>query len=147
MIEQEKFMYIKTLKDVLMNAKNKMTTDDFCGIGLIVYSDITNLPIFPLSSSSNILPASLEESIVEASRFSNTCHDGFHLISPNWKITHRNHFFSPPIPSDISTLIKKDNMGARYFSALLGSLMNEIICTGIISNNGKAEIFCDGIIY
>lgn len=132
------------MKRVLEDAKNATPKNEFGGIGLILYSNFAQLPVLPLhqniTANNN---ESLTQQIANASNLTNMCHDGFHLISKEWVLTHKNQYFAPPIPLD-AKLAKRENLGARYMSALLGSFLPSVICIGIVSERDGIAIFESG---
>lgn len=134
------------LKLLLQEAYEAFPPGEFCGLGLILYSDIEGLPVVDLCMTSSIQPrGQLVEQIVRASLLSNPCHDGFHLISLDWKMTKRNQYFAPPINQSLDKkIIIRKNLGARYMSALLGSFLPSVVCTGLISERDGPIIFING---
>lgn len=135
--------HVEKLKSILHEVQNIIPKNDFCGVGLVVYSEFRTLPVLSLYPRIKITGIDLIEQIINASRFTSDCHDGFHFISNDWKLTHRNQYFAPPIPADLR-LTDKGNFGARYVSALLGSLLPNVICTGIVSERDGVVVFEDG---
>lgn len=134
------------LKAALEQARHAITEADFCGFGVIVYSDLSQLPVFPLCHrSSEMELVSLGEQIAKVSRLSEPCHDGFQLVTQDWQLTHRNQYFAPPIDSKISAdCLPSKDIGARYLSALFGSKISGVICIGIVSERDGLVIFKDG---
>lgn len=132
------------MQDLLLRIRETIPDAEFCGVGLILYSDVASLPIAPLCPGTNPPEAAtLEDGISNASRLSDPCHDGFHLVSDDWRLTHTNQYFAPPLPCDF--LIEgKPGFGARHASALLGSLLPAVICTGVLSAGDSLVVFQDG---
>lgn len=127
------------LNSVLMNSDN-----DFTGVGIIIYKNINSLPIFPLRENfPDINDNKIIESLIKISSSSSEYHDGFHLISDDWKLTHVSQFFSPPILSSAS-LDQSKLFGSRYVAALFGSSISEVILTGIASKGFGQAIFESG---
>lgn len=135
------------LREILASARSHIPKKEFCGIGVVLYLDYVGLPVLPLCSGQSIQEGgSLAERLAQASRSSNPCHDGFHLISSKLELTHTNQYLAPPLPSNAAPYIRTTkNNGARYMSALLGSLMSSVSCTGIVSEKEGIVIFEDGI--
>jgi len=135
------------LRDILASARSQIPEKEFCGIGVVLYLDYVGLPVLPLCSGQSFQECrSLAEQLAQASLFSNPCHDGFHLISSDFRLTHTNQYFAPPLPSNATPYIRAtNNSGARYMSALLGSLIPSVSCTGIASEKEGVVIFEDGV--
>ncbi len=134
------------LREILASARSHIPEKEFCGMGVVLYSDFVGLPVLPLCSEQSFEESgSLAERLAQASLYSNPCHDGFHLISNELRLTHTNQYFAPPLPSDAAPFITKTkNNGARYMSALLGSRLQSVSCTGIVSEKEGVVIFEDG---
>lgn len=135
------------LRIILEDAKTLIPENEFCGLGVVMYSTYDDLPVLPLCSDQSINKgSSLAEQLAQASLFSNPCHDGFHLLSDELQFTHTNQYFAPPLPSKASQYSKaKKTCGARYMSAQLGSLLPMVSCTGIVSDSEGIVIFEDGL--
>ena len=125
--------------------KNK--TSEFEGIGLIIYSSLSTLPISPINpnySSLNLPQNKYDEilaTLLDVSSTSNPFHDGFHLISKDFALTHVSQYFSTPI---IQNLIIENQYGSRYRTALYGSFLTEVLFTGVLSKNYGPIIFEKG---
>ena len=134
------------LSDLLLDVKNLIPSDEFCGVGVILYYDLSGLPILPLCPEISLPRATaLKEQIVYVSLASNPCHDGFHLLSTSWKLTHTNQYFAPPLISvPAKELHGNVSRGARYISALLGSKLENVCCIGILSDSDGLVIFKNG---
>jgi hypothetical protein len=135
------------LREILASARSHIPEKEFCGIGVVLYLDYTGLPVLPLCYGQSIQKGgSLVERLIQASLYSNPCHDGFHLISSKLQLTHTNQYFAPPIPLNVSPYIRTTkNIGARYMTAQLGSLLPCVICTGIVSEKEGVVIFNKGM--
>lgn len=134
------------LTDLLVRVRQTIPDGEFCGVGLIVYSEISELPILDLCArSSGMRSKDLVHGISSASRSTNKCHDGFHLISCDWRLTHTNQYFAPPIPAGFE-LRETLGIGARHASALLGSLLPSVICSGVFTGNDTLIVFQNGSI-
>lgn len=132
------------LRDLMKGIYNS-SHKDFSGIGIVLYENISNIPIFPLRKSnpeidySDITPA-----LVSISSHKSDYHDGFHFISSNWQLTHISQYFSPPIIPDIE-LCRESGFGGRYLAALFGSKIIGVNLCGIASKNFGLAIFKDGV--
>ena len=117
---------------------------DFAELGIIVYESLLDLPVFPLRDSIPIFRSNrLPQKLIDLSKVSSDYHDGFHLISKDWALTHVSQYFSPPIVSTLK-VDRKKRFGGRYMAALFGSRLPCILLTGIISVEYGIAIFDDG---
>ncbi|QBQ56007.1 hypothetical protein [Nitrosococcus wardiae] len=135
------------LRKILESARAHIPENEFCGIGVVLYLIYDGLPVLPLCSYQEFQKgSSLAEQLAQASLFSNPCHDGFHLISDEFQLTHTNQYLAPPLPSNTSVYSRsKETCGARYMSAQIGSLLPMVSYTGILSDKEGVVIFEDGI--
>ena len=128
------------LKDIY-----KGSTDDFSGIGLILYKDKAKIPTFPLSIENPNLPKeNLVEALINISKLSSKFHDGFHLISSDFKLTDISQYFSPPIVGEVF-VDRSKVFGGRYMAALFGSLIEGVELTGIATATNGIVIFQKGV--
>ncbi|MGZ8214510.1 MAG: hypothetical protein ACXWTP_08425 [Methylosarcina sp.] len=136
----------KQLQKILANARESIPAREFCGIGVVLYSDFKSLPVLPLCPNQLIQQEqNIVDKLVSASLLSNPCHDGFHLISLELEVTHTNQYFAPPLPSSMNIYGRQmKNRGARYVSAQIGSLLPGVCCTGIVSDRDGLVIFENG---
>lgn len=135
---------IDTFKEILLKV-DEQSDDDFSGLGTVVYSDSSKIPIYPLNTnnieaeSDNLIPT-----LVKISKVNSLYHDGFHFISSNFKLTHASQYFSPPIVRDIEIGKVRVAIGGRYMAALFGSCMRNVLLTGIVTKSNGIVIFKDG---
>ncbi|WKL43109.1 hypothetical protein [Flavobacterium sp. ZE23DGlu08] len=131
----------------LCNDINKLKSKNFEGIGLVIYSDIKELPVasmntekatydLPISNYDDIL-----KTLIEISSSNSKFQDGFHLLSKEFKLTHISQYFSTPI---IKNLIVTNIFGSRYRTALYGSCLPNVLFTAVISKNYGLIIFENG---
>jgi hypothetical protein len=131
------------LRNVLFEV-HKNSGADFSGVGLILYKDICNIPIFPLRQAEpQFITNSLVRKLVDISRLASEYHDGFHMVSESFELTHIAQYFSPTIIADIKVNRTKQ-IGGRYMAALFGSKINGVILTGIVTKGSGLTIFEDG---
>jgi hypothetical protein len=134
---------IEKLTDLLVAVRNKADRE-FSGIGIIVYKNSISLPIFPLRLTSPQLNENdIVGSLAKISSLDSEYHDGFHLISCQWKITHVAQYFSPPVVSTLN-VDRTRLFGGRYIAALFGSTLPDIECCGIASNGFGVAVFKNG---
>jgi len=126
----------------------QQSTRGFSGIGLVVYSDSNDLPISPLRNSYEEiqLPVigwdKVELVIRQISNADSVFHDGFHFISMRGTLTHVSHYFAPPIASSSRAL--DFNVGARQRTAQLGSLLANVVATGVANLSHDVTIYSKG---
>ncbi|MFT6834586.1 MAG: DNA integrity scanning protein DisA with diadenylate cyclase activity [Francisellaceae bacterium] len=136
---------INNFKDILLKI-DKESDDDFSGVGTVLYSDINEIPIYPLNI--NNIEAEVDKlipTLIKISKISSPFHDGFHFISSNFKLTHASQYFSPPIICGIEIGTARVAVGGRYMAALFGSCMRNILLTGIVTKSNGVVIFKDGM--
>jgi hypothetical protein len=114
----------------------------FTGLGIILCDDLDSLPISPLLTSSNSLKMFSSESeiikfLFQISNVNDKRHDGFHIVKLKSKSVLFSQYFSPQLPPNFKSLIY--NVGARYRTAQLGSLYENI--KAIITVNQHCEIY------
>lgn len=132
--------FLNTLLSVYRNSGS-----DFSGIGLILYKDLSKIPIYPLSLKKlDYSTESLVEKLIHISTLSSEFHDGFHLISNDLKLTHISQYFSPPIVTEAHVNHSK-TIGGRYMAALFGSHIEGVELTGIATTTNGIVIFQNGI--
>lgn len=131
------------LRDILIQVYTE-SEDDFSGIGIIIYKDCSVIPITHLRDTSPLFNnKSLVDSLVEISSINSEYHDGFHLISKDWKLTHVSQYFSPPIVPNLE--IKRfRRIGGRYVAALYGSTIAGVEMCGIVSKDFGLALFKNG---
>lgn len=137
---------MKLLKKLLLDIYQGRPSD-FGGIGIVVYKDITNLPISPLYSldTSTASPISNYNEILnlllDVSSQNHKYHDGFHLLSSDLALTHISAYFSTPIVHDKSVEL---SFGCRYRTAYYGSFLQSVHACGIVSKSYPPTIFIKG---
>ncbi|WP_016991145.1 diadenylate cyclase [Flavobacterium sp. ACAM 123] len=120
--------------------------EDFTGLGLIFYIEKENLPIESLNPFCELNNQIMDEELiaqklVEISKETCQCHDGFHLLNQDCNLTDLSYYFSTPISIEKKP---KQNNGSRYRTAFYGSLLTDVILTVIISSNYNVMIFIKG---
>jgi DNA integrity scanning protein DisA with diadenylate cyclase activity len=136
------------LKDSVFNLLKKLKReapeDTFTGTGLVVYESLDDLPLFMMSENSTIEgDANLYSTILENSLANNPNHDGFNMVNNDFKITHRNVYFAPPIRKEI-IFDDCSGYGTRYVAALMGSTISGVLLTAVVSNSYGIVIFENG---
>ncbi|GAA2988473.1 hypothetical protein [Actinokineospora diospyrosa] len=134
----------------LAQAIVKQKTDQFSGIGLILYSPPLRLPTVRMVEN-ELVSISVRDSTESAELLtpladkSSPFHDGFHLIRADClELTHICQFVSPPIPEGVTSIITGTAVGARNMSALLTSLAPSIELAVAISQSGRIVVYKEG---
>lgn len=123
---------IEQLLHTLLSVR-ALAGDKFSGIGVVVYTPGTSLPIYALRPAVNIRGSEdIVSSLARIASVHSEFHDGFHLISDDWRLTHVAQYFAPPIPPDVDINPSRRG-GARYVTALFGSLMPGVSLCGVAS--------------
>lgn len=143
MLENRSQEALVMLVDTLTQVK-LLATHDFSGIGLVVYKDIKNIPIFPLQQQNfKTDPNDFVSDLLEISSYGSEYHDGFHFISEGFEISHVAQYFSPPIISNAKVDYSKA-LGGRFMAALFGSYVQGVLLTGILTRGNGIKIFEHG---
>jgi len=138
---------LREISQLLFDIERKKN-HNFNGIGIIMYNNFELLPI--TSMNNNIdkrykLPKTnyldILNILLELSNGNNEFHDGFHLISDKFELSHISQYFSTPIKKEV---LIGDNYGSRYRTALYGSFLEGVILTAVIGVNYGPTIFKNG---
>ncbi len=119
----------------------------FAGIGIVLCTSYKDLPISPLVETVNEdlysinSYSSLVDFLIKASSMDNHYHDGFHILTRDFKIAHLSQYVSPPIVKNITL---KNEYGSRYRTAVYCSYLTSVIATGVLSNNYPPTVFSKG---
>ena len=117
---------------------------EFSGIGLVVHNGEANLPMFPLRPSADLpLNNDVERSLAAIASTSSDLHDGFHVLSVDWKLTAVAQYFSPPILANAEINWKR-KFGGRYLAAQFGSALPGVLICGIATPSLGLAIFKGG---
>ena len=133
--------------DELRNVIWKVQTvagHNFSGVGLLICDTPEILPILPLRPSS--FPSKerdLIAALVSISNPESEYHDGFHVVSSDWRLSRVSQYFSPPIIDD-AIIDRSKIFGGRYVAALFGSAIPCVQLTGIASRGFGTAIFKGG---
>lgn len=136
---------VQFVGNLLVEVRRTIPDHEFCGLGVLLCSEIADLPVLPLGGN-QVAPngATLIEVIRNASLLNGSSHDGFHVISRDLRDIRTNQFVSPPIPDD-STLAEVPRwFGARHMAAVLASRLPSVVCAGVMSSRNKVALFEQG---
>lgn len=117
---------------------------DFTGVGVLVCDAPDTLPILPIRPVSVLsggmdLVSSLATISVPESEY----HDGFHIVSSDWRLIRVSQYFSPPMVANV-TIDRSKLFGGRYVAALLGSAIQGVQMAGIASRGFGIAVFKEG---
>ena len=141
----EKLIYI--LREVV-----KLSGKDFSGVGVIVWDEEFDLPIFPLRVNVTIPNhEKLAVNLAQISSLNSVLHDGFHILTTTLKLVRVAQYFSPPIVHNIR-LNRERRFGGRYLAALFGSKIPGVVLSAVatpalgiaIFKNGQ-EVYFEGV--
>ena len=136
--------YAARLGDTLVDVYHAIPESEFSGVGLLVCSDASALPRWPLTGATRASPDGDVVAAIRDSSLLSKPHDGFHILSPDWKLTHTNQYIAPPVPSDFQLVGGRLGFGARHLSALLASRLPTVICAGVLNTRKRILVFTDG---
>ncbi|MBH0312200.1 MULTISPECIES: hypothetical protein [Alcaligenaceae] len=134
---------IERLRETLSRVQ-KLAGDEFSGIGVIVHDREACLPVFPLRlHSPSLINADVEKSLASIASNKSEFHDGFHLLSLDWKLTAVAQYFSPPILQNAEIQWER-KFGGRYLAAQFGSALPGVTISGIVTSSCGLAIFMAG---
>lgn len=136
--------YVARLGDTLTDVFRSMPESEFGGVGLLVCSDASALPRWPLTGAKHPSPNGDVVAAICSSSMLSKPHDGFHILSPDWVLTHTNQYIAPPVPPDFQLVGGQNGFGARHLSALLASRLPTVICSGVLNTGKQILIFANG---
>lgn len=130
---------VKLLKEV-----DHRAGADFSGVGIIVTQDSGSLPIIDLRPTNKLLDTSeTAAGLAQISHPWHEYHDGFHVLTPQLAIEKVAQYFSPPISTEVH-IDRQKLFGGRYLAALFGSMLPNVLATGISSPDFGIAVFQDG---
>lgn len=131
------------LRTTLFNVR-WLAGERFSGTGLVVHTTDANLPVFPLRVNT-VVPCEVgvDSSLATMSQATHDLHDGFHLISLDWRLTRVAQYFSPPILWT-APVNRARRFGGRYIAALFGSALPGVVLCGVASADFGIAIFKGG---
>jgi len=136
-------MISKQLADFLLQVQYHAGSS-FVGVGVIVTSDASALPIASLRPDLAFRNVGQPVEVLAAlSVATSELHDGFHVLLPDYSIVRVAQYFGPPV-GDPPLLPHGRALGARYMTALLGSRLPSVIATGIATVNQGVTVFVGG---
>lgn len=139
-------MYNKLKLKKIISLINQNKDTAFSGAGLIIYENLSSLPVEPLIHSNIVEPEVIDdndiaEKLLLINQKSCIYHDGFHLLNRNINLTHLSYYFSTPINKILKPKLER---GSRYRTAFYGSLLDDVLCTVIIGDFYDPIFFVKG---
>lgn len=135
------------VKKLLEKIRREAPGNVFTGAGVVVYESLDNLPLFLMGEDSVVNDnIDLFTTVLESSLATNPNHDGFCMVSKDFKLTHKNIYFAPPIDQSVS-FDNSQGYGTRYVAALMGSKVEGVLLTAVVSNSYGIIVFVDGKVY
>jgi hypothetical protein len=120
---------ISKLRSILWQV-HEAAGEDFTGVGVLVCHAPDILPILPLRPVSTLgRGRDLVHSLAAISIPCSEYHDGFHIVSSDWRLIRVSQYFSPPIVPD-ATIDRTKLFGGRYIAALFGSAIHRVHVAG-----------------
>ena len=118
-------------------------TDNFSGIGIIVYDENIfdsnrhcDLRPNVKCPNYNIVDRQLVNYLIRISDYRNDLHDGFNMVDSKGNLTHVAQYFVPPI---VKKLQPNLHHGVRLHSSICGSVLDGVICIGEISSEREKK--------
>ena len=127
-------------------------TENFSGIGIVVYDDERvfdsncHCDLRPNNKCKNynIKDERIVNYLIDVSDYHNDLHDGFDMIDmidSKGNLTHVAQYFVPPIVKRFQPNLKH---GVRLHSSICGSVLDGVICIGVISSGRDIYILRNG---
>lgn len=115
--------------------------DTFAGIGVLVSNAPDDLPIMPLRATlDRTRDVDTKSLLTDISQIAHEYHDGFHVISSEFRVLKLSVYFSPPIVREVIAGPQHDK-GARYWAALYGSALPAVVMAGVASPRYGVVVF------
>lgn len=127
----------------LLSAIQTSAGNHFSGVGLIVTAHPGELPIVPLRDTEPPTDGDVVSVLAAFSAPESPFHDGFHVLSPEYRIIRVAQYFSPPIIRG-ARIDRTRLIGGRYVAALFGSALPGVDSTGVASATLGVSIFEHG---
>ena len=127
-------------------------TDDFVGLGIVVYLPPIDLPAVPLGGFKQSRPAlpimgvsEVGTALAGLSAAASPWHDGFHFIDLKLSaLTHVSQYLAPDLSDVMRAAPAALPAGARQLTALLVSRCHSAQCVGLLSTEGEVTIYRSG---
>jgi hypothetical protein len=134
---------IAKLRSILRQVQNA-AGEGFSGVGVLVCDAPEKLPILPIRPVSTLSgELDLVSMLAAISVFHSEFHDGFHIVSSDWRLIRVSQYFSPPIVATV-TIDRSKVFGGRYLAALFGSAIQGVHLAGIASQGFGIAVFKNG---
>jgi hypothetical protein len=135
---------VTRLRSILCQV-NDLAGTNFSGVGLLISDRPDDLPIVSLRPL-NLLPSEMNtvRCLATISSQHSEYHDGFHILSSDWRLVRVAQYFSPPIIAN-AKIDRTKTFGGRYLAALFGSAIKHVQLTGIATRSFGVAVFKHGI--
>lgn len=128
----------------LLTEVSELAGADFAGVGVIVASDLSCLPIAPLGTEGEHgAGGGALQALANVSRLGSRYHDGFHVLLPDLSIVLLSQYLAAPILRG-AVLGGSRGGGARYAAALFGSAVPGVLATGVATAAYGVAVFKAG---
>lgn len=133
----------------LLRAARVGAGSHFTGLGVVFYEDLIRLPHLSLDAPEWLAVGAVGDAAVttELSRIStlhSPWHDGFHFVRvSDMRLTHVAQFVSPPL--DLVGSFVPSEPGARHMAAALVSMLDGIVCVGVVPAHGEVVVYRGGM--
>jgi len=136
-------MQIEILRELLEDVR-RSAGRSFSGIGVLVSNDPSGLPIVPLRPLASMPTfGSTREMLIAISDKGHEMHDGFHIVTPDFRIIRFSQYFSPSIVPGL-TADPARRGGGRYMAAMFGSILQDVMASGVASVDYGVAVFEGG---
>lgn len=137
-------MQIESLRELLEDVRYGAGRS-FAGIGVLVSNNPSGLPIVPLRPLA-ATPAfgSTHEMLIAVSAEAHELHDGFHIVTSDFRIVRFSQYFSPAIVPGLRADPERRG-GGRYMAAMFGSTLHDVVACGVASVDYGVAVFEDGL--
>jgi hypothetical protein len=129
--------------NAVLSEVRRQAGDSFTGVGVIVCDTPDQLPILPLRPKAMLSDYDLIHTLASISVADNDYHDGFHILSSDWRLLRVSQYFSPPILTGVR-IEHRQHIGGRYVAALFGSALPGVWLTGVASRGVGIAVFRNG---
>lgn len=133
----------------LMHQMSNACDKDFTGTGIVLYQNDEEIKKYhcnlvnqmPKIDAIELGTQKMAEYLLSISSYNHPCHDGFHFINHQGKLTHVAQFFAPPVNTMRANI---SGQGARTLCALHGSAIPGVNLIGTISLKSHIHLFKNG---
>lgn len=132
----------------LLKCVCKNCTENFSGVGIVVYDEAVfdsncHCDLRPNVECPhyNIVDGQIGCYLADIADYHNELHDGFHMVDSHGDLTYVAQYFVPPIVKSLQPNLQH---GVRLYSSICGSVLEGVICIGVVSSGREIYILRDG---